>query len=111
LSTETFALVMAAVIAGYVLQRVIEGLFIKDFGMDIHVWGRFDSWFRLITARRNPNMVILFAALLAGRPDLGLIALAWWTLISLVVHVVRLMQALRMKRTGQPIVSWMEATA
>jgi len=111
LSTETFALVMAAVIAGYVLQRVIEGLFIKDFGMDIHVWGRFDSWFRLITARRNPNMVILFVALLAGRPDLGLIALAWWTLISLVVHVVRLTQALRMKRTGQPIISWMEATA
>jgi hypothetical protein len=56
-------------------------------------------------------MVILFAALLAGRPDLGLIALAWWTLISLVVHVVRLTQALRMKRTGQPIISWMEATA
>lgn len=111
LSAETFALVMAAVIAGYVLQRVIEGLFIKDFGMDIHVWGRFDSWFRLITARRNPNMVILFVALLAGRPDLGLIALAWWTLISLVVHAVRLMQALRMKRMGQPIVSWMEATA
>src|SRR3546814_13499785 len=79
LSARDFALVMAAVIAGYVLQRVIEGMFIKDFGMDIHVWQRFDSRFRLITARRNPNMVILFVALLAGRPDIGLIALAWWT--------------------------------
>lgn len=99
---------MVAVIAGYVLQRVIEGLFIKDFGMDIHVWQKFDSQFRLITARRNPNMVILFVATLAGRPDLGLIALAWWTVISLVVHAVRLVQAYAQHRAGRPIVSWME---
>ena len=99
---------MAAVVAGYVLQRVIEGLFIKDFGMDIHVWQKFDSDFRLVTARRNPNMVILFVATLAGRPDLGLIALAWWTVISLVVHAVRLVQAYAQNRAGRPIVSWME---
>jgi phosphatidylglycerophosphate synthase len=111
LPNQTFALVMAAVVAGYVLQRLIEGMFIKDFGMDIHVWGRFDSWFRLITARRNPNMVILFVALLAGRPDLGLIALAWWTVISLIVHAVRLLQAYAERRAGRPIVSWMEAKA
>jgi hypothetical protein len=67
--------------------------------------------FRLITARRNPNMVILFVALLAGRPDLGLIALAWWTVISLIVHAVRLVQAYGEKRAGRPIVSWMEAKA
>ena len=108
LSTQTFALVMAAVIAGYVLQRLIEGMFLKDFGMDIHVWQRFDSQFRLITARRNPNMVILFVSLLFGRPDIGLIALAWWTMISLVVHAVRLAQAYGVRRSGQPIVSWME---
>jgi len=108
LSSQTFALVMAAVIAGYVLQRLIEGMFLKDFGMDIHVWQRFDSQFRLVTARRNPNMVILFVSLLFGRPDIGLIALAWWTIISLVVHAVRLAQAYGVKRVGQPIVSWME---
>lgn len=108
LSTRTFALVMAAVIAGYVLQRLIEGMFLKDFGMDIHVWQRFDSQFRLITARRNPNMVILFVSLLFGRPDIGLIALAWWTVISLIVHAVRLAHAYAVKRSGQPIVSWME---
>lgn len=110
LSNQSFALVMAAVIAGYVLQRLIEGMFIKDFGMDIHVWQPFDSWFRLITARRNPNMVILFFSLLAGRPDVGLIALAWWTVISLIVHAVRLAQAYAAKRSGRPILSWMEAT-
>ena len=108
LSTQTFIWVMIAVVAGYVLQRVIEGMFIKDFGMDIHVWQKFDSQFRLITARRNPNMVILFFATLAGRPDIGLILLAWWTIISLVVHAVRLVQAYAAKRAGNPIVSWME---
>lgn len=111
LSTPTFVLVMVAIVGGYVLQRLIEGLFIKDFGMDIHVWGRFDSRFRLVTARRNPNMVILLGSLLAGRPDLGLIAVAWWTVISLLVHLVRLMQAYAARRSGQAIVSWMEAHA
>jgi len=52
--------------------------------------------------------VILFFALLAGRPDIGLIALAWWTILSLIVHAVRLMQAYAAKRSGRPIVSWME---
>ncbi|WP_416463544.1 CDP-alcohol phosphatidyltransferase family protein [Sphingomonas sp. VDB2] len=108
LSTRAFALVMAAVIAGYVLQRLIEGMFLKDFKMDIHVWRPFDSQFRLVTARRNPNMVILFVSLLFGRPDIGLIALAWWTVLSLVVHAVRLAQAYAVKRSGRPIVSWMD---
>lgn len=108
LSAGAFTFVMAAVIAGYVLQRLIEGLFLKDFKMDIHVWRPFDSWFRLITARRNPNMVILFVALLFGRPDIGLIALAWWTILSLVVHAVRLAQAYAASRSGRPIVSWMD---
>lgn len=108
LPNQSFLLVMIAVVAGYVLQRVIEGLFIKDFGMDIHVWQKFDSDFRLVTARRNPNIAILFFATLTGRPDIGLIALAWWTVISLVVHAVRLVQAYAAKRSGRPIVSWME---
>lgn len=108
LSGQAFLLVMVAVIAGYVLQRLIEGMFLKDFKMDIHVWRRFDSQFRLVTARRNPNMVILFVALLFGRPDVGLVALAWWTVISLVVHAVRLAQAYGVQRSGRPIVSWMD---
>jgi phosphatidylglycerophosphate synthase len=108
LSTQAFTLVMAAVVAGYVLQRVIEGLFIRDFGMDIHVWERFDSRFRLVTARRNPNMVILFAGLLVGRPDIGLVALAWWIILSLVVHAVRLIQAYAVRRRGDAITSWMD---
>ena len=39
----------------------------RRYGMHIHVWRPVDSQFRLITARRNPNMVILVASL-ADRP-------------------------------------------
>ena len=87
-------MVLWAIVGGYVAQRLIEGLFMRRFGgMHIHVWRPIDSQFRLITARRNPNMVILVAALLFGRPDIGLELVAWWTIVSLIFHAVRLAQA------------------
>ena len=107
LSDELFYAVMVVIVGGYVLQRLIEGAFIKQFGMHIHVWEHFDSWFRLITARRNPNMVILLAGLVVGWPDWGLVAVAGWTLISLMVHFVRLAQAWGVRAKGKPVVSWL----
>jgi len=107
LDNSVFWIVIATMLAGYVLQRVIEGAFIVRFGMHIHVWQRFDSRFRLVTARRNPNMVILFVAMLVSRPDWGIVAVAAWTALSLVVHLVRLIQAVMMRRRGGAIVSWL----
>jgi phosphatidylglycerophosphate synthase len=108
LTDRTFWLVIVAMLFGYVAQRIIEGVFILRAGMHIHVWRRFDSRFRLITARRNPNMVILFAFLLIQRPDWGIITVAYWTMISLVVHLVRLLQALVKWSGGEPITSWLD---
>jgi phosphatidylglycerophosphate synthase len=108
LSQIDFVAVMAAIVIGYVVQRLIEGVFIARFGMDMHVWARIDSQFRLITARRNPNMVILFFALLMGRPDIGLLLVAWWTVISCAFHAVRLVQALFKRSKGHTVQSWME---
>jgi phosphatidylglycerophosphate synthase len=100
--------VEGAIIGGYVVQRAIEGAFIAWFGgIHIHVWERFDSWFRLITARRNPNMVILFVSVVVGRPDIGIVAVAIWTVASCLVHLVRLGQALVRKRKGEPVRSWL----
>jgi phosphatidylglycerophosphate synthase len=107
LETDTFWWVLAAIVGGYVVQRVIEGAFIGWFKIHIHVWRPFDSWFRLITARRNPNMVILAAFLVAGRPDWGLIAVAGWTVASLLVHTMQLLQALAARARGQAVVSWL----
>ena len=107
LDDSTFWIVMATMIVGYVAQRLIEGAFMRLYGMHIHVWERLDSRFRLVTARRNPNMVILFAALVIGRPDWGIVAVAGWTVISLVVHAVRLAQAVTLRRRGGVIMSWL----
>ncbi|HEY0086814.1 MAG TPA: CDP-alcohol phosphatidyltransferase family protein [Allosphingosinicella sp.] len=107
LEPETFWWTLAAIVAGYVVQRLIEGAFIARFAIHIHVWRPFDSWFRLITARRNPNMVILLAFLAAGRPDWGLIAVAGWTIASLLVHLVQLLQALAVRAKGGAVQSWL----
>jgi phosphatidylglycerophosphate synthase len=102
-----FNLLMALIVGGYVVQRLIEGAFMRFYGMHIHVWRKFDSDFRLITARRNPNMVILFVSLLFQRPDIGLEAVAWWTVISCAVHLARLIQAMLISARGGEIRSWL----
>ncbi len=107
LADETFLWVMVAIVGGYVVQRLIEGAFIARFGMHIHVWRPIDSRFRLITARRNPNMVILFASVCIGRPDWGLVAVAGWTIVSLLVHLVQLVQAMALHGRGGTIRSWL----
>jgi len=107
LTNSEFAWVMGVILAGYVIQRLIEGAFIAAFKIHPHVWRRFDSRFRLITARRNPNMLILFVSMLAGRPDYGIVAVAWWTAISLVVHLSQLGQALLQRSRGRQITSWL----
>ena len=108
LADDMFWTLMAAMLFGYVAQRLIEGAFIALFSMHIHVWQRFDSAFRLVTARRNPNMVILFAGLVVGRPDWGIVGIAIWTVLSLLVHLVRLGQAFAARRRG-PLTSWLAA--
>ncbi|WP_226637879.1 CDP-alcohol phosphatidyltransferase family protein [Novosphingobium profundi] len=104
----TFWWIQGVIQLGYWVQRAIEGIFMQQAGgLHIHVWTRFDSWFRLITARRNPNMVILFVAMLFARPDIGLALVAAWTGLSCAIHAVRLVQALVYKARGGQITSWL----
>jgi phosphatidylglycerophosphate synthase len=76
------------------LQRVEEGIFLALFKVEMHAWRPFDSFFRLITARRNPNLLFLTATTLVGRPDVGFMLVAAWTAICLVVHAAQILQAL-----------------
>lgn len=76
------------------------------FGFHIHVWKPIDSFMREITARRNPNMLIFMVAVMFGAPGWGFIAFAAWTIICLVFHGVRVVQALFAK--PRPT-SWLEA--
>ncbi|MCL5775970.1 CDP-alcohol phosphatidyltransferase family protein [Limibaculum sp. FT325] len=105
---EDFALVMGVIVGGYVAQRLEEGWFIARYGIEMHIWRPFDSLFREITARRNPNLLILMGFALAGAPREGLIAVAWWTAICFAVHLVRVAQAEIARRKG-PLASWMTA--
>ncbi len=98
--------VLGVIIAGYIVQRLQEGLFQVVFKVGMHVWQPFDSRFRLVTARRNPNLVLLTLSVLAGRPDLGIIAVAVWTALSLLVHTVRIVQA-AVARCRGPLRSWL----
>lgn len=100
-------MLLIAIIGGYIVQRIIEGIFISRFGMHIHVWRPVDSSFRLVTARRNPNMVLLAGALAFGRPDVGLELVALWTTLSLMFHTLRLTQANGRRHRGEPVVSWL----
>ncbi len=100
-------IVTAIVIGGYVVQRLQEGAFEYFFGITPHVWRRFDSWFRLINARRNPNLVILMVGAILGRPDIGMAVVAVWTLACIGVHFVQIGQALAQKLRREPIRSWL----
>ena len=92
-------------VVGYVVQRLQEGIFIKAFNMEMHIWRRFDSLYRLVVARRNPNLALLTVFALVGYPAEGLIAVAVWTAVSLVVHSLQISQALR---ASKPLKSWLE---
>ena len=101
-------LVLTVIVAGYIVQRLEEGLFDVFFGIGMYVWQPFDSRFRLITSRRNPNLLMLTVSVLVGRPDLGIIAVAVWTVVSLLVHTVRMIQAGILRLRG-PLRSWLES--
>ncbi len=96
------------ILAGYLGGRIVEAIFTQFLGrFGIFCWQPRDSWFRLITGRRNPNMILLTLSWLGGRPDLGLWAVALWTFVSTLYLVWRLYQALRARKNG-PLKAWFE---
>jgi phosphatidylglycerophosphate synthase len=104
---EFFWGVIAAILGGYILQRVIEGIAIKWLGLEIHIWRPIDTLFRQVTARRNPNLILLTLFTAIAKPDWGLLAVAVWTVVCLVLHSVQLFQAFAEKRRGGNLTSWM----
>lgn len=109
--SSSLAWALWVVILGYVAGRVQEGIFIWRYGIEIHTWRPVDSWFRLVTARRNPNLLILMVFALLQAPDKGLVAVAIWTILSFVFHCVRIAQAFLAKQGGRPPVSWLTQSA
>jgi phosphatidylglycerophosphate synthase len=95
------------IVLGYVLGRLQEGFFLWRFKVEIHAWRAIDSWFRLFTARRNPNLAIMTVAVVAGHVDIGFLAVAAWTILSLAFHFLRIGQAIAAKARGEAVQSWL----
>ena len=107
-SNEFFWIVIGAILGGYVLQRVIEGIAIKWLALEIHIWRPIDTLFRQITARRNPNLLVLSFLTVMAKPDWGLLAVAAWTVICLALHVLQIVQAFSVRGATGPLNSWMK---
>jgi len=102
-------MVLWVVVGGTIAIRAVEALAQLRFnGMELHAWQPLDTRFRLVSASRNTNLVILAAALLFGRPESGLVLVAWWTLISLIFHSVRLAQLTERQARRVKIGSWLD---
>ncbi len=96
------------IVVGYIGGRLCEGAFQRWIApFSIFTWRPLDSWFRLVVARRNPNLIMLSASLGVGRPDLGLLAVAAWTVLSTAILFARLLQAARLKQQHGTPRSWL----
>lgn len=105
-STFWFAASTIIIVAGYLVGRLIEGLFMLAFKMEIHCWRPIDSFFRTLTARRNPNLILLTLGTLLGRPDWGFFLVAAWTVFSIGFHTIRLLQASVLSLRGHILEEW-----
>lgn len=95
--------------AGYVGGRICEGLF--EFWLapfTIFIWQRIDSFNRLITARRNPNLILMTASWLVDRPDIGFLLVVGWHAISTLFLAWRVVMAWQTRRKQGALTSWME---
>ncbi len=95
------------VVLGYVGGRVAEGIFDLIGECSLFAWRPFDAYNRLITARRNPSLILLTAAVILQRPDWGFYAVVLWTLVSTALVTVRLLQALWSRWRHGPVQSWL----
>lgn len=103
----TLSVTIWVIFVGYIVGRLVEGIFRKWLGgFVIFCWRPFDSYFRLVTARRNPNLILLTMSLVLNRPDLGLVAVAGWTALSSLLLLVRLGIAVYARMHG-PLRSWL----
>jgi len=97
------------IVIGYVAGRVVEGLFPLLGNCNVFTWRPFDAYFRLVTARRNPCLIILTVSAVIGRPEWGFIAVTFWTVLTTMVLFVRLLQGGVSRLRKGPLDSWLNA--
>ncbi|MCP4044779.1 MAG: CDP-alcohol phosphatidyltransferase family protein [Gammaproteobacteria bacterium] len=98
------------IIISYIVGRVVEGLFPLLGTCGIFTWRPYDAWFRLVTARRNPCLILLTLSFLVGKPEWGFIAVTFWSALTSLALVLRLLQATVVRLNQGPLISWLSET-
>lgn len=94
------------ILGTYVIGRVLEQGFKKQFGINPFMWTRFDSRFRMIVSRRNIILLILTIGLVAGMLAEAFALCALWSVLSVFIQVGRYVQAIGQSRR-EPIRAWL----
>lgn len=95
------------IIIAYVVGRLVEGIFPLLGNCSIFTWRPYDAWFRLVTARRNPNLILLTVSVLIAKPDWGFIAVTFWSVITTAMLLARLLYAIVIRLKQGPLDSWL----
>ena len=93
--------------AGYLGGRLIEGAFHGLGACSMFEWRPFDAYFRLITGRRNPCLIILTAAMAFGSAEAAFVGVVFWTAATTLVLFLRLLQATGVRLISGPLRSWL----
>lgn len=109
--SDKMSFALLAISVGYIVDRIIEGIFIAQHGFHIHVWRPINSALRFITARRNPNVFIFMIGicLMPWFPDAGkwgFYAVAIWTWLCIAFNILVVLVGTFAKK---PLQSWMDA--
>lgn len=97
------------VFLGYIGGRLCENAFRRWAAQfSLFIWRPFDSYLRLVLARRNTSLILLTAAWIADEPDVGLVAVAGWHLLSAIVMAGRVLQAVWIRKRTGPLTAWLD---
>lgn len=97
-------MVLWAVVGGSAADAAIALIFRRrSAGVRLDDWQKFDSSFALVAAAPSINVLLLGLGWVIGRPAAALVALAWWIIVTVIVHGVRLAQASERKARGEAI--------
>ncbi len=103
----SMAVALWLVMGGYVAGRLVEGIFKECLeSSGVFCWRPVDSCFRLITGRRNPNLILLTTCLAFGRADVGFLAVCLWTALSSLFLALRLLMGVVVRIRSGPLRSW-----
>lgn len=107
---DPMTLALVLITTGYVVGRILEGIFLAQHGFYIHVWTPINSFMRFITARRNPNMFIFMIGIMLTifYPQAGVwgfFAVAFWTWFCNLFDFLSIVFATLSRK---PVASWLE---